>query len=42
MTTTRLSLWSTCASLALLVAGTAEAQEIRYMCYGDGNECEVS
>ena len=26
----------------VLIAGAASAQEIRFMCYGDGNECEVS
>jgi hypothetical protein len=24
-----------------LLAGAASAQEIRFMCYSDGNECEV-
>jgi alpha-1,4-digalacturonate transport system substrate-binding protein len=42
MTSLRTTMLSSSFSLALLAAGTAGAQELRFMCYGDGNECEVS
>lgn len=29
------------SALALMAAGTAQAQELRFMCYQDGNECDV-
>jgi len=32
---------SAAATGLALVAGAASAQEIRFMCYSDGNECEV-
>ena len=31
----------TCAATALLAAGTASADEITFLCYQDGNECDV-
>ena len=37
---THLKLFGTTA-LALTLAAPAMAQEIRFMCYSDGNECEV-
>ncbi len=42
MTSRRAALLSSTLSLAFFAAGAAGAVELRYMCYGDGNECEVS
>ncbi len=42
MTIVRASLLSTSVGVAFLAVSAAQAQEIRFMCYGDGNECEVS
>ncbi len=42
MTSRRTALLSSTLSLAFLTTGAAGAVELRYMCYGDGNECEVS
>jgi hypothetical protein len=42
-TVTKSNLAATTAAAAglALLAGAASAQEIRFMCYSDGNECEV-
>jgi alpha-1,4-digalacturonate transport system substrate-binding protein len=42
-TVTKLNLAATTAAATglALMAGAASAQEIRFMCYSDGNECEV-
>jgi hypothetical protein len=42
-TVTKLHLAATTAAATglALIAGAASAQEVRFMCYSDGNECEV-
>jgi len=42
-TVTKFNLAATTAAATglMLIAGAASAQEIRFMCYSDGNECEV-
>ena len=41
MLKTRLAATTAAATGIALMAGAAAAQEIRFMCYSDGNECEV-
>ncbi|MEM9756222.1 MAG: carbohydrate ABC transporter substrate-binding protein, partial [Pseudomonadota bacterium] len=40
MTTKALQTTAIAAALGVM-AGAAAAQEVRFMCYSDGNECEV-
>lgn len=42
MSVLRLVTMTSAFTLGLAALGAAEAVELRYMCYGDGNECEVS
>jgi alpha-1,4-digalacturonate transport system substrate-binding protein len=41
VTRSNLAATTAAATAFALISGAAAAQEIRFMCYSDGNECEV-